>query len=115
MHCVRNKRVKLRIKKGDKVIILTGKDRGKRGEVIKVFPAEMKLLVSGINIAKKHVKPSQVHPNGGIIAKEMPIHYSNVALLDPKVDLPTRVGYKILEDGKKVRVAKRSNEIIDNV
>lgn len=106
---------KMKVKKGDKVIVLTGKDRGKRGEVVKAIPAEGKVIVSGVNIAKKHVKPSQIHPNGGVIAIEMPIHVSNVALLDPKVDLPTKVGYKTLADGKKVRIAKKSKEVIDNV
>jgi large subunit ribosomal protein L24 len=109
------KRQKMKIKKGDKVIVLTGKDRGKRGEVVKVIPSERKLVVSGINIAKKHVKPSHTYPNGGIISLEMPIHSSNVALLDPKVDIATKVGYKTLADGKKVRFAKKSNEVIDNV
>ena len=105
---------KLKIKKGDQVIILTGKDKGKKGEVMKVFPSEMKVMVTGIAIAKKHMKPSRANPNGGIISFEKPIHYSNVAMVDPKAGLPTKIGYKILEDGKKVRFARRSNEMIDN-
>jgi len=109
------KKVKMKIKKGDKVIILTGKDRGKKGDVKKVIPAERKIIVSGINIFKKHVKPNETYPNGAIIQIEMPIHSSNVALLDPKLDVGTKVGYKTLSDGKKVRVAKKSKEIIDNI
>jgi large subunit ribosomal protein L24 len=108
------KKAKLKVKKGDQVIVLTGKDKGKKGEVMKVFPTEMKVLVTGVAIAKKHMKPSRVNPNGGIVSFEKPIHYSNVAIVDPKVGLPTKVGYKILEDGKKVRFARRSKEMIDN-
>jgi large subunit ribosomal protein L24 len=103
--------VKLRIKKGDKVIVLTGKDKGKQGEVLLMIPAENRAVVSGINIAKRHQKqtPSQ---EGGIVAKNLPIHVSNLALRDPKSGKPTRVGYKLIGD-KKVRVAKRSGEQID--
>lgn len=107
--------VKLKIKKGDKVAITAGKDKGKRGEVVKVFPSDSKILVGGVNIVKKHIRPSKAYPSGGIVEKEMPIHISNVGIIDPKTSLPTRVGYKVLVDGKKVRVAKRSGEIIDNV
>jgi large subunit ribosomal protein L24 len=107
-------KVKLKIKTGDSVVVLTGKDKGKRGKVIKAFPSKMKLLISGINVAKKHCKPSQAMPQGGIMSVEKPIHYSNVLLVDPKADLPTKVGYKKLEDGSKVRYARRSGEIIDN-
>jgi large subunit ribosomal protein L24 len=105
---------KLKIKKNDKVIILAGKDKGKKGDVIKVFPKEMKVLVSGINKAKKSVRPTQYNPQGGIIDIEKPIHYSNVALVDPKTESATRIGYKILDDGKKVRYSKKSKEIFDN-
>ncbi len=105
---------KLKIKKGDKVQVITGKDKGKKGTVIRVFTAEQRLLVEGVNMHVKHQKPSHLNPQGGKISKESPIHYSNVQLLDPKVDLPSRVGYKVLEDGSKVRFAKRSGEIIDN-
>lgn len=104
---------KLKIKKGDKVVVITGKDKGKKGTVTKVIPSELKLVVEGVNVAIKHAKPSQANPQGGRVAKTMPIHYSNVQLLDPKVDMPTRVGYKMIED-KKVRFAKRSGEIVDN-
>ncbi len=108
------KNIKLKIKKGDKVLVISGKDKGKKGDVVKVIPKEMRLVVSGINVAKKHVKPSQANPQGGILSKELPIHYSNVQLLDPKTDMGTKVGYKLLADGKKVRFAKKSGEIIDN-
>ena len=105
--------VKLKIRRGDKVVVLAGRDKGKRGEVVKAFPTENKVLVQGINMVRKHQKqtPSQ---QGGIIAKEAPIHVSNLAIQDPKDGSPTRVGYKILDDGRKVRFAKRSGEVIDD-
>jgi large subunit ribosomal protein L24 len=105
--------VKLKIRRGDKVVVLAGRDKGKRGEVTKAFPTENKVLVQGINMVRKHQKqtPSQ---QGGIIAKEAPIHVSNLAIQDPKDGSPTRVGYKILDDGRKVRFAKRSGEVIDD-
>lgn len=103
---------KMRVKKGDKVVILAGKDKGKRGEVLQALPAEQKVVVQGINIVKRHTKPTAVQP-GGIVEKPAPIHVSNVAHVDPKDDAPTRVGYKVLEDGRKVRFARRSGEIID--
>jgi large subunit ribosomal protein L24 len=102
---------KLKIKKGDKVKVITGKNKGKIGDVIKVFPAENKLIVSGVNLVKKHTKPSQMS-EGGIIQKELPIHASNVSCVDPKTNEITKVGYKMLDDGKKVRFAKKSGEII---
>jgi large subunit ribosomal protein L24 len=114
MHCKTEKKAKLKIKSGDMVIAITGKDKGKRGKVIKVVTKTMRVLVEGINVAKKHVKPSQAFPQGGIVAVERPIHYSNVAIVDPKADMPTKIGYKMLADGKKVRYARRSGEIIDN-
>ncbi len=98
-----------KIKKGDKVVVLTGKDKGKTGEVTKVLVAESKLLVSGINLVKKHEKPS-MKTQGGITTKEAPIHVSNVALADPKDGKATRVGFSIDKDGKKQRIAKRSGE-----
>ena len=105
---------KLKIKKGDKVLVIAGKDKGKQGEVIKVLPSKNKVLLSGINKYRKHQKPSAMN-SGGIIERELPIHISNVALIDPKKEgKATRVGYKILEDGKKVRFAKSSGEIIDS-
>lgn len=105
---------KLKIKKGDQVIVLTGKDKGKKGEVLKVLPSLMKVLVSGVGIVKKHMKPSRANPNGGIIPMEKPVHYSNVSIIDPKVGTATKIGFKILEDGKKVRFARKSKEVIDN-
>lgn len=104
---------KFNIKKGDKVIIIAGKDKGKNGEVIQVYPSLEKVRVSGINVAKRHTKPSYAGA-GGIVDKEMPIHISNVSHVDPKDSKPTKVGVKILKDGKKVRFAKKSGEVIDN-
>ena len=104
--------MKLKIKKGDKVIVITGKDKGKTGEVTKVLVQENKVIVSGINIAKRHTKPSQ-ESAGGIISKEMPIQISNVAYVDPKTNKPTRLGIKIDKDGRKVRFAKKSGEVVD--
>lgn len=102
---------KLKIKKGDEVIVLTGKSKGTKGEVLKVFPTESRVLVQGVNLVTKHNKPSQLSA-GGIQKKELPIHISNVALADPKTGEATRVGYTTLKDGKKVRVAKKSGETI---
>lgn len=107
-------RNKLKIKKGDKVIVLAGKDKGKSGVVLKSFPKTMRMIVQGINIVKRHVKPNQAFPEGGIIPIEASIHYSNLALLDPKVEKATKIGYKILEDGRKVRFARKTGEVIDN-
>ena len=104
---------KLRIKTGDKVVVIAGKEKGKTGNVLKVYPAESRLLIEGVNMVKRHTKPSQVNPEGGIIEKEAPIHISNVAVADPKTGKASRVGYKFLEDGKKVRYAKKSGEVID--
>ncbi|MDP8996615.1 MAG: 50S ribosomal protein L24 [Pseudomonadota bacterium] len=101
-----------KIKKGDKVIVLTGKDKGKTGDVLQVFPTDNRVLVSGVNIAKRHTK-AQGATEGGIIDKNLPIHISNVALRDPKSGKPTRVGFKTLDGGKKARVAKRSGEVIN--
>ncbi len=103
---------KLKIRKGDQVIVTTGKDRGGKGEVVRVLPEESRVVVRGLNVAKKHRKPTQSQP-GGIETIEMPIHISNVALIDPKSGGPTRVGYKILKDGRKVRVARKSGETIE--
>jgi large subunit ribosomal protein L24 len=104
--------VKMKIKKGDKVVVLSGKDKGKTGEIKQVLPAELKVVVAGINIQTKHRKPTQAKPQGGIDKIEKPIHVSNVALADPKTGKATRVGYKTVGD-KKVRVARRSGETID--
>lgn len=102
-----------KIKKGDKVIVLTGKDKGRTGEVLKAFPDENRVLVSGINIAARHTKPSQADPQGGIKRKEAKIHVSNVAHVDPKDGKAVRVGFKTDDKGRKVRFAKRSGENID--
>lgn len=101
-----------RIRKGDNVIVLTGRDKGKRGSVLKSMPKEGRLIVQGVNVVKRHTRPSQTQ-TGGIVEKEAPIHASNVALLDPASDRPTRVGFRLLEDGRKVRYAKASGELID--
>ena len=104
--------IKMKIKKGDTVIVVTGKDKGKTGEVIRSMPKDHKLLVRGVNVVKRHARPTQTSA-GGIMEKEAPIDVSNVALLDPKDNKPTRVGFKIMEDGRKVRVAKKSGTVID--
>jgi len=101
-----------KIKKGDKVVVTTGRDRGKRGEVLKALPAENRVIVQGVNVVKRHQRATQMS-QGGIIEKEAPIHVSNVLHEDPKDGKPTRVGFKVLDDGRKVRVAKRSGEVID--
>src|SRR5215831_19503514 len=100
--------MKLKIKKGDRVVVITGRDKGKQGEVLKVLPKEGRVLVQGVNIAKRHTRPSTANPSGGILDKEMPIHISNVAHLDPGSGKPTRVGYKLQDDGRKIRIARRS-------
>ena len=102
-----------RIKKGDYVIVLSGTDKGRKGEVLSVSPADERVVVKGVRMVKRHVKPSQVDPDGGIKSFEAPIHVSNVAHIDPKDNVPTRVGFKTLKDGRKVRVAKKSGEVID--
>ncbi|KSU57436.1 50S ribosomal protein L24 [[Bacillus] enclensis] len=102
----------MHVKKGDKVVVITGKDKGKTGTVLAAFPKNDRVLVEGINVVKKHAKPSQMNPQGGIISQEASIHVSNVMLLDPKSNEATRVGYKT-ENGKKVRVAKKSGEVLD--
>jgi large subunit ribosomal protein L24 len=101
-----------RIKKGDKVVVLTGRDKGRSGEVIKVMPSEERALVRGINMVTRHQRQSATQ-EGGLVRKEAPIHLSNIAVADPTSGKPTRIGFKRLEDGRKVRVAKRSGETID--
>jgi large subunit ribosomal protein L24 len=103
---------KLKIRKGDKVVVLAGRDKGKKGEVVKVFPAENRAVVRGVNVVRKHQKQTP-NQEGGIVPKEAPIHLSNIAIEDPKDGEPSRIGYRILEDGRKVRFAKRSGEVID--
>jgi len=101
-----------KIKTNDRVVVLAGKDKGRQGQVIKVLPKEYRLFVSGINMVKRHTRPTQTDPQGGIKNKEASLHISNVALLDPKSGEATRVGFRI-EGDKKVRVAKKSGEVID--
>jgi large subunit ribosomal protein L24 len=101
-----------KIKKGDRVVVIAGRDKGKIGEVLRVTPTEGRALVRGVNMVRRHQKQT-AREEGGIIAKEAPIHLSNLALADPKTGKPTRVGFKVLADGTKVRVAKRSGEQIN--
>jgi large subunit ribosomal protein L24 len=101
-----------KIKKGDNVIVLAGRDKGRRGQVLGVNPREGRALVQGINVVKRH-QSQTAKQEGGIISKEAPIQLSNLAIADPKTGKPTRVGFKILDDGRKVRVAKRSGDLID--
>lgn len=103
---------KMKVKKGDKVVVLTGKDKGKTGEVLKAIPAEGRVIVAGVNMVKKHEKPSQMS-QGGIREFETSIDVSNLAHVAPKDGKATRVGFKVLKDGKKVRVSKRSGEVLD--
>jgi large subunit ribosomal protein L24 len=101
-----------KIRKGDKVVVLTGRDKGRTGEVIEVRPSENRALVRGVNLVKRHQKQS-ASQEGGIISKEAPVHLSNIAVADPKDGKPTRVGFKVIADGKKIRIAKRSGVEID--
>ena len=103
---------KLHVKKGDKVVVTTGRDRGRTGEVVQVMPKEERALVRGVNMVKRHQRQT-MNQEGGIISKEAPVHLSNLAYADPKDGKPTRVGFRILDDGRKVRFAKRSGELID--
>ena len=103
---------KLKIKKGDHVVVITGKNKGKKGEVLKVLPDENRAIVRGVAAVKRHQRQT-ASQEGGIVSKEAPIHISNLALEDPKDGKPTRVGYKFLKDGRKVRFARRSGEVID--
>jgi large subunit ribosomal protein L24 len=103
---------KLKIKKGDKVVVISGRDKGKSGEVLRVLVEENRAVVQGVNMVKRHTRPRPGEP-GGIVEKEAAIHVSNIAHVDPKTQKPTRVGFKILQDGRKVRFAKRSGEVLD--
>lgn len=104
--------VKLRIRRGDEVVVLTGRDRGSSGEVLRVDRARGRVVVRGVNVARRHTRPGQGGA-GGIVDKELSIHVSNVALRDPSDGRPTRVGYRVLDDGRKVRVARRSGDLLD--
>ena len=103
---------KLKIKKGDNVVVISGRDKGRTGEVLRVFPGEERLIVQGVHVAKRHTRPRMGEP-GGIVEKELTIHISNLAHIDPQTNKPTRIGYRLLNDGRKVRVARRSGEVID--
>ncbi len=103
-----------RIKKGDRVEVITGADKGKRGEVLTVMPKDNRAVVQGVNIAKRHTKPSGMGQPGGIIEKEATIHLSNVMLIDPKTDKATRVGFRVLEGGRKVRVNRSTGDVIES-
>ncbi len=103
---------KFKVKKGDKVVVMAGRDKGKRGEVLRVDRKDRRAVVAGVNMVKRHTRPAQGTP-GGIVEKEATIHLSNLAVEDPKDGQPTRVGFKFLDDGRKVRFAKRSGEVID--
>ncbi len=106
---------KMRLKKGDRVKVISGRDKGKEGKILVCFPKENKVIVEGVSVASRHSKPTQANPQGGIIKKETPINASKVMLICPNTGKPTRVGHAFLEDGRKVRVAKVSGEIIDQL
>jgi large subunit ribosomal protein L24 len=102
-----------RIRKGDRVVVITGADRGKRGEVLRVLPKENRAVVQGVNVAKLHKKATGMGQPGGIVEKEATIHLSNIALIDPKTDKPTRIGHRLLESGEKIRVARATGNAIE--
>lgn len=106
-------KAKLQVRKGDQVLVIAGKDKGKKGRILEAYPSEGRVLVEGVNMMKRHTRPNQANPQGGIVEREAPIHASNVMILDPKSGEPTRIGKKILKDGTKVRYAKKSGEILD--
>lgn len=106
---------KMRLKKGDRVKVISGKDKGKEGKILVSLPAENKVIVEGVSVASRHTKPTQANPQGGIVKKETPIYASKVMLICPNTGKPTRIGHAFLEDGRKVRVAKVSGEIIDQL
>lgn len=101
-----------KVKKGDRVVVTAGRDKGKSGEVIRVYPAESRVLVAGVNVVKRHQRQTP-RQQGGIVSKEAPVHLSKIAHIDPKNGGPTRVGFKRLQDGRLVRFAKKSGEVID--
>ena len=103
-----------RIKKGDTVLVISGADRGKRGEVLRVRPTDNRAVVQGVNVAKKHTKPTGMGSPGGIVSIEASVHLSNLKLVDPKTDKPTKVGFRVLDDGRKVRVAKATGNVIES-
>ena len=103
-----------RIKKGDRVLVITGADKGRRGEVLQVMPKDERAVVRGVRLVKRHTKPTGMGQPGGIIEKEGPIHLSNLKLIDPKSGEPTKVGFRVLDGGRKVRVAKATGEVIES-
>jgi large subunit ribosomal protein L24 len=103
-----------RIRKGDTVAVISGADKGKRGEVLSVLPKDNRAVVQGVNVAKRHTKPSSVGQPGGIVEREASIHLSNLMLIDGKTGKPTRVGFRVLEDGRKVRIAKATGNVIES-
>ncbi|MGE4482806.1 50S ribosomal protein L24 [Acidocella sp.] len=102
-----------RIKKGDKVLVIAGASKGARGEVLRVLPSEDRAVVQGVAVAKHHTKPNRMGEQGGIVAREAAVHVSNLALIDPATDKPTKVGFRVLDDGRKVRVARKGGNAID--
>ena len=102
----------MKVKRDDTVLVISGNDKGKRGRVLRVLPEQDRIIVEGVRMMKKHTRPTQRDPQGGIVEREAPMHVSNVMVVDPKTDAPTRVGKQRLEDGRQVRVAKRSGEMI---
>jgi large subunit ribosomal protein L24 len=101
-----------RIHKGDRVMVISGEDRGKEGKVLKVFLKDNRAIVEGVNFVKRHVRPTQKNPQGGIVEKEASVHMSNIMVIDPKTNEPTRTRFEKLQDGRKVRVSKKSGEMI---
>ena len=104
---------KMRLKKADRARVISGKDKGKEGKILVAFPAENNVIVEGVSVASRHSKPTQTNPQGGIVKKETPIYASKVMLVCPNTGKPTRIGHAFLEDGRKVRVAKVSGEVVD--
>lgn len=105
----------MKIRRGDEVLVLTGKDRGEMGKVRRAFPRENRVLVEGVNMVKRHMKPRGQVRQAGIITREAPIHVSNIMLICPKCQQPTRIGFRLLEDGSKARVCKKCHEVIEEV
>ena len=103
-----------KFKKNDKVKVITGKDKGKVSEIVNFIPKSNKVILNGVNLVKRHTKPSKLNPEGGIVQKEMPIHISNIMHIDPKTSSAVKIGFKFLEDGKKVRYLKKTGELIEN-
>ena len=101
-----------KVRKGDRVVVTSGRDKGKSGEVLRVYPSDERVLIAGVNLVKRHQRQTQ-RAQGGIVSKEAPLHLSKIAHVDPKTGAPTRVGFKVLEDGRRVRFAKKSGEVLD--